>query len=212
MKGRQPCGPKREYRLGRRQAQADKTRAKLVAAARRILISRDGLSAFGLEGVAKRAGVTRLTVYNQFGSKVGLLEAVCDDIAVKGRIAERLTAAFQLADAEACLNAVIAAFFEFWAAERTIFRRLRAMAALDPTFKGATVRDERRIVAMRVAALRLAAARGRSVANADECARTLSMLTSFESFDALAGPGADKDRLVLTVQELARAAVEAAFR
>ena len=33
-----------------------------------------------------------------------------------------------------------------------------------------------------------------------------------KSFDALAGPGADLDRLVSTVQELARAALEAAFR
>ncbi len=38
------------------------------------------------------------------------------------------------------------------------------------------------------------------------------MLTSFESFDALAGHEASTARLVATVQELARAAVNAALR
>lgn len=209
MRGRQPGKPKRGYRLGRRQAQADKTRAKLVVAARRILMGRDGLAAFGLEGVAKRAGVTRLTVYNQFGSKTGLLEAVCDDIAERGRIAERLSAAFQLPDADACLDAVIGAFLGFWEADRTAFRRLRSMSVLDPTFKGATVRDERRAAALRTALLRLAAARGCAVTDVDECVRTIAMLTSFETFDALGGPGVDPARITSMVQKLVRAAVDA---
>jgi AcrR family transcriptional regulator len=209
MRGRQPCGPKRRYRLGRRRAQADKTRAKLVAAARRILMGRDGLAAFGLEGVAKRAGVTRLTVYNQFGSKTGLLEAVCDDIAQRGRLAERLGAAFQSPDAHACLDAVIEAFLEFWKADRTACRRLRSMAILDPTFKGATMRDERRAIALRAALLRVAGPRGCAVTDVDECTRIIAMLTSFETFDALGAPGVDPVRITSVVRKLARAAVEA---
>ncbi|WP_404558819.1 TetR/AcrR family transcriptional regulator [Bradyrhizobium niftali] len=39
-----------------------------------------------LDAVAKAANVTRLTVYNQFGSRRGLLEAVFDDIARRGRL------------------------------------------------------------------------------------------------------------------------------
>jgi AcrR family transcriptional regulator len=44
------------------------------------------LSAFALESVAKAAGVTRLTVYNQFGSRRGPLEAVFDHFAERGRL------------------------------------------------------------------------------------------------------------------------------
>lgn len=212
MKRPQSHTARREYRLGRRQAQSEKTRVKLLAAARRILMRRDGLAAFGLESVARRAGVSRLTVYNQFGSRVGLLEALYDDLALRARIAERLGAAFRLPDPQAMLNGVVAAFAAFWEGERTVIRRLRSMAVLDPTFKGATDRDERRVAAMRTALLRLTAAQERSLEDPDQCARVLAMLTSFETYDALAEAGIDTAWITSTVQELVRAAVEAALR
>lgn len=198
--------------MGRRQVEADRTRAKLIAAAHRILMTRGGLAAFGLDIVARRAGVTRLTVYHQFGSKVGLLEAVYDDLARRGRIAERLAAAFQLPDPAAGLNAIVAAFVGFWNSQRLVIRRLRSMAVLDPSFRGATDRDERRFTAMRTALLRVAAARGRAIPDPDQCARVLAMLTSFESFDALAGAGEDVGRVVAAVQGLVEVAVETALR
>lgn len=212
MKTPQSQPARRGYRLGRRQAQSEKTRGKLLAAARRILMRRDGLATFGLESVASRAGVSRLTVYNQFGSRVGLLEALYDDLARRAGIAERLAAAFRLPDPQAMLDAVVAAFGVFWQGERTVIRRLRSMAVLDPTFKGATGRDERRVTAMRKALLTLTAAQGRSLEDPDECARVLAMLTSFETYDALAEAGLDAARIIATVQELVHAAVEAALR
>ncbi|MGH8141708.1 MAG: TetR/AcrR family transcriptional regulator [Steroidobacteraceae bacterium] len=212
MKTRQPPVGVRGYRMGRRQIQVDRTRAKLVAAARRILLKRGGLSAFGLDSVARQAGVTRLTVYHQFGSKVGLLEAVYDDLARRGRIAEQLGAAFQLPDPLAGLNAVVAAFISFWSSERLAIRRLRSMAVLDPSFKGATDRDERRLAAMRNALGRLAAARGQTLSDPDRCARVLAMLTSYESFDALAGAGRDVGRVLATIQGLVQAAVAMGLR
>lgn len=202
----------RPYCMGLRQVQADRTRAKLVAAARRILMMRGGLAVFGLDSVAKRAGVTRLTVYHQFGSKVGLLEAVYDDLARSGRIAERLAEAFQLPDPLAALDAVVAAFIGFWSSERLAIRRLRSMAVLDPSFKGVTDRDERRLIALRNALLRVAEAQGRAIADPDQCARVVAMLTSFESFDALAGAECDVDQVVATVQGLVKAAVDEALR
>jgi AcrR family transcriptional regulator len=62
----------RNYRLGRRQEAADRTRATILSAARDLLASGDNpeLSA---GAVARRAGVSRLTLYNRFGSKAGLL-------------------------------------------------------------------------------------------------------------------------------------------
>jgi AcrR family transcriptional regulator len=64
----------REYRLGRRQAEADRTRSRILAAARELVSELGPESSVGK--VAARAGVSRITIYNQFGSKAGLLEAL----------------------------------------------------------------------------------------------------------------------------------------
>ena len=172
---------------------------------------RDGPAAFGLEAIATKAGVSRVTVYNQFGSRVGLLEALYDDIARRARIAERLGTAFRSSDPQSTLDGVVVAFIEFWKSERTVLRRLRSMAALDAAFKGATDREERRVTAMRTVLVRLIAARERRLEDPDECARVLAMLTSFETYETLAGSGMDCARITSTVQQLARAAVELAL-
>lgn len=53
----------------------ERTRLKILDAANRLLLER-GYHGVGLETVAKEAGVTRQTVYDQFGSKSGLLGAM----------------------------------------------------------------------------------------------------------------------------------------
>src|SRR5258708_33203809 len=63
------------YRLGpRRQAEVDRTRSSILAAARELVSEHGPNSSMGK--VAERAGVSRITIYNQFGSKAGLLEAL----------------------------------------------------------------------------------------------------------------------------------------
>jgi AcrR family transcriptional regulator len=64
----------RGYRLGRRQAEADRTRSRILSAARELVSELGPESSVGK--VAARAGVSRITIYNQFGSKAGLLEAL----------------------------------------------------------------------------------------------------------------------------------------
>ncbi len=64
----------RGYRLGRRAPEIERTRARILAAARR-LVTEDGPET-SVGKVAELAGVSRITVYNQFGSKAGLLEAL----------------------------------------------------------------------------------------------------------------------------------------
>src|SRR3981189_552368 len=78
----------RPYRSLQRAAAANETRASLVAAACTLLSGEKDLPAFSLDGLARQAGVTRLTVYNQFQSKRGLLEAVFDDLARRGGLSE----------------------------------------------------------------------------------------------------------------------------
>ena len=69
----------RGYRLGRRQTEIERTRSGILAAARHLVAE------FGPEcsvgKMAERAGVSRITIYNQFGSKAKLLEALAAELA-----------------------------------------------------------------------------------------------------------------------------------
>jgi AcrR family transcriptional regulator len=64
----------RGYQLGRRQGDLDRTRAAILSAARQLVTEFGPGCSVGR--VADRAGVSRITVYNQFRSKTGLLEAL----------------------------------------------------------------------------------------------------------------------------------------
>jgi AcrR family transcriptional regulator len=65
----------RRYSLGRRKASVERTSATIVAAAR-IELEQAPVQALSVGAVAKRAGVTRATVYNRFGSRDGLIRAL----------------------------------------------------------------------------------------------------------------------------------------
>ena len=121
----------RRYTLGRRQAAVDETRGRILRAARRLLLAKRGAD-FSLDAVARRARVTRLTVYHQFGSRRGLLEALFDDMAAKGGLLDALPNAFRQADPEKALARFVATFGHFWAEGRPIVRRLQALGVLDP--------------------------------------------------------------------------------
>jgi AcrR family transcriptional regulator len=64
----------RSYRLGRRQASVDRTARSILEAARELVAEQGPAPSVG--AVARRAGVSRLTVYARFGSRAGLLEAL----------------------------------------------------------------------------------------------------------------------------------------
>jgi AcrR family transcriptional regulator len=209
---------RRSYRLGQREAASARTRARILAAARALLAGPAGILGFSVDAVAEQAGVARMTVYYQFGSKRGLLEALLDDLARRALIGapgggEGLPAAFQRPDALDALDAFIAAFGRFWAADRLVLRRLRALAVLDPDFEGVRARDEWRREGVQVLLGRLAEQYGRPTAESRaEAADVLHTLTSFETFDTLAGPSRSPEEMVPLVQRLARAALGLAAR
>jgi AcrR family transcriptional regulator len=178
----------RPYNLGKRQGQVDQSRQRIIDAARSLLAESASYTAFTVDAVAKRADVARATVYYQFDSKAGVLEALCDALAAAGQMSE-LAAAFADPDPAGALRGFIACFGRFWAADRLVMRRLRALAALDPEV--ATViaaRDQRRRDGLGVLAGRLSQA-GKITIPADRAVRILFTLTSFETYDALADPG-----------------------
>ncbi len=196
----------RPYRLGQRQAASAQTRARILAAARELLMVPDNFSGFSVDAVARQADVARMTVYYQFGSRVGLLEALSDDLAARGGM-EQLATAFRQPDPLGALDAFIAVFVGFWAADRLVTRRLRALAALDADFEQVIrTRDERRRDGLRVLVGRIAAHSGQLRQRpVEEAIDLLHVLTSFESFDTLAGDGRSPDDVTLLFQELARA-------
>lgn len=201
----------RPYQLGQRKAASDQTRARILAAARDLLMAPDGYSRFSIETVARQADVARMTVYHQFGPKSGLLEALCDSLAMSGGM-EQLASAFQQPDPLAALNRYIEVFGHFWEVDRLVMRRLRALAALDPDFEQVIrARDEWRRTGVRTLLQRMVAQHSLSLDENgntfDEIVDVLFTLTSFETFDALAGTSHNLEEVAPVVQQLARAVI-----
>jgi len=170
----------RRYRSELRDAAVDVTRTRIMQASRRLLTGGKDLPAFSLDAVAREAGVTRLTVYNQFESKRGLLEAVFDDIAERGGLFE-LRSVLAEAHAMASLRRVVAVFCRFWASHDRVLAKLAGMTKLDRDIAASLKqRTERRRGVLKVLVKRLA--RGRAP---DDLVDVLFTLTSFETFEAL---------------------------
>ena len=198
----------RPYRLGQRQATTEQTRARIIAAARDLLMAGDSFSGFSIDAVARKADVARMTVYHQFGSKIGLLEALSDSLAAHGGM-EHLANAFRRPEPLDALDEYITVFSRFWDSDRLVTRRLRALAALDPDFEQVVrARDERRRQGLRVIAGRLVEKYGRPAPDSfDETVDILFTLLSFESFDTLAGPTRSIEEATPVVRRLAHAAL-----
>ena len=84
-----------------------------------------------VEQVAARAGVSRATVYQQFGSRLGLVDAICDSLdlaAVK---------------ASPDLATLVERTTEFWAREEAVLSQLYGAAAIDPAAREFVERQTR---------------------------------------------------------------------
>jgi AcrR family transcriptional regulator len=189
---------KRGYRSPKRDSAAEQTRARIISAANRQLRSAKGLQSLSLESVAAQAGVTRLTVYNQFGSRRGLLEAVFDDVAFRGGL-HRLPEAMAEKDPRAALRRLVAIFCEFWYFNRRMLGQLNGASVADPRLERAIrERNERRRKLLTVIVQRLEGADRAAPEVFDEVVDVLFVLTSHAVFAGLA----DKDRSVETVCRL----------
>ena len=107
----------RRYRLGRRQAAVDGTRLAILAAARELVAS--GAADPTPGAVARRAGVSRITVYNQFGSKEGLLRELAT-----GAHSRSAGEASGVSDPTDELRRRITDACQLWSSDPALFRRL----------------------------------------------------------------------------------------
>lgn len=200
----------RPYNLGQRQGQIDRVRRQILDAARALLREATSYAAFSVEAVAKRADVARATVYYQFDSKTGLLEALCDDLAEAGQMSE-LALVFTNPDPDGALSALVACFGRFWDADRVVMRRLRALGALDPDVGAVIVaRDQRRREGLAVLVERITRSAGPpSTVDSERVVRVLHALTGFETFDALVPANEPLTAAVRDIVDLAQAALRA---
>lgn len=198
----------RPYRLGKRKAVSEQTRERILGATRELLAAPVGPPDLTIDAIARQAGVARMTIYYQFGSKSGLLEALCDTLALRGGI-QQMADVYRQDDPVAALDQLIAVFGGFWESDRLVIRRLGALSALDPELERVIQgRAERRRQHASALVERLAKKRGRSSAKSStEAVDILQMLTSFETFDTLAGATGSPLSVVPVVQRLARVAL-----
>ena len=195
---------KRPYNSERRAAASDETRARIVAAARALLIGGEDLPPFSLDGVAKHAGVTRLTVYNQFESKQGLLEAVFDDLTRESRLMEEVPAVFDIADPREALHRFVSIMCRFWEFHRQLMPRFEALTRLDEEVaQSLKARRERRRTVFTTLVARLMGGR------ADfDLVDLLYALTGFEMFESLSAHGRSLKAVEAMMQAMVTAALE----
>ncbi len=203
----------RPYRLGRREATGEETRSRILAAARDVLMAPEGPAAFSIDAVAREAGVSRMTVYYRFKSKRGLLEALFDDLAARGGM-HKLAGAFQQPDPLQALSEFISVFTGFWTTGRLLIRRLHGMGEMDLELGEALrAREERRRHGLNVLLQRIAESRGLPAPTPiGDAVDILFMLTSFETFDALARGKRRPQDVAALVQRLALATLRETAR
>jgi AcrR family transcriptional regulator len=194
--------------MAQRQTATEKTRERILISARELLLAKE-FAEFTMEAVARKADVSRLTVYYQFESKTGLLEALYNYIAKRGGI-ERLAEVFRKGgDPLRTLYDFIDVFTRFWESDRDVIRRLHALGAIDPEIgQGLRARNERRRNGARVIVERYCAVYPPLTPPQVPIAiDTLHMLTSFETYDALAGSARTREEVVGIIRKLAHLAI-----
>ena len=193
----------RPYTPIQRQKAVDAGRERILAAARELIEVADA-EPFSLEAVARRAGVSRMTIYNQFESKTKLLEALFESLVAISPMAQ-MGDVFAEEDPIAAFDAFIALFGRFWTFSRRAHGRLRVAAIDDPELAAAVqARQERRRTALTEIVRRLSP-HVSPVVPSTELVNVLYVMLSFDSFDAIAGPSRTPNDVVPILRRMAHA-------
>jgi AcrR family transcriptional regulator len=197
----------RPYRSETRKAAADLTRTKIVAAARDVLVDEEGAGRFSIDAVAKKADVSRMTVYHQFGTREALIEAVMDDLAQRGGLPENLRKAFSTEDPHKMLAQFVTAFIRFNATDPMLIRRLMLLSQTEDAIARVHRQERRRYAARNVVQRLVAAGLVRAGSSATDAADVLYVLTGFDAYEALT----IGDRSRTTIERLLQATVQRAL-
>ncbi len=178
----------RVYRQRRRAESTAETRRRIMDAVRDLL-ERGEFHRSSVEEIAERAGVARATLYQHFGSRLGLVDAICQSFSENPSMAA-LKASRELEDpAEAAVELVRQAM-RFWAAEEALHRNLYGLATIDDAARDFVRRQgaDRRSYAERVLRRLREAGRLRRGIGENE-ALALLLLPSFKTYEELRAAG-----------------------
>ena len=194
----------RPYTAARRRESAETVDRVLVAAER--LIKDGAFHAATMDELAVAAGVSRATVFNRFGSKLGVLEALFTR-GMEGPEMAAIQEALALEDPVAALDAVVEAGCAIWEVCGYVVQQLQAVAVLEPDAAALVdqQQDEQRADLQGLTRRLAKAGRLRPGLSQARATATLHMLTSLESFLWLReGYGLSPRQTRETLAELAR--------
>src|SRR5437867_8418924 len=120
----------RVYRQRRRAESTARTRAQIMDAVRTLLEERTFHEA-SVEEIAQFAGVSRATLYQHFGSRLDLVDAICETFDANPALLE-LREIVESPDSDVALAETIANSIRFWSAEDPILSQLYGVVAIDP--------------------------------------------------------------------------------
>jgi AcrR family transcriptional regulator len=195
---------RRPYTTGRRRGSEDSVDRVLDAAEQ--LIKKNAFHLATMDEIATAAGVSRATVFNRFGSKLGVLQALFSR-AIEGPEMEAIRWALEIEDPVESLEALIGASCAIWESQALIHEQLQAIVVLEPD--ASVLIDQQRQdqrADLQLLARRLSrAGQLRQEVSEARATATLHMLTSLESFIWLRRHyGLSLRRTRETITELAR--------
>jgi len=197
--------PTRKYEQRLRAEQAEQTRRRILDAVGAQLRAAPA-TPVALDRVAQEARVARSTIYQLFGSRAGLFDAVAEDLWMRAGF-DRLVEAVGRPDAREHLRGALRAGVEVFAELRDVARALFSTAAVDrDTVGGAIGRiEENRAGGNAHLAARLADQDLlRPDVTVSEATNVLWLLSSFDAFDQLyTGRGLSVEETALTLVTIA---------
>ena len=192
----------RPYPKQDRKHVVDAGRDKILAAAAEVL-NLDDLGAFSLDAVARRAGVTRMTVYNHFGSK-GVLLGEVFDLLVERDAFSGMPTVFEAKDLGGALDALVGMLGRFYDDNRQLMLKMVGVAGLDPDLdKVLLEKNLRRRRGIEAILAQFGAPKSPAV-DRSELVNTLDVLLSFHTFNSLAGPDRTPLEVVPHVRRMIR--------
>ena len=194
--------PARAVTRSRGADRSAETRRRILGAVRDLLAERR-FHECTVEEVAERAGVSRATLYQHFRSRLDLVDAICDTMAINPDLLA-LREIVEASDPDAALAATVAHSMAFWAAEDAVISQLYGVVAIDPAAADFVARqraDRRSELARLAKNLRRS---GRSPMTEKRALSVLMVLTSYETFRELREAGLSEREIVKQLKDDAR--------
>jgi AcrR family transcriptional regulator len=174
------------------------------------LIKENAFHTATMDELATEAGCSRATVFNRFGSKLGVLQALFSR-SMESDEMQAIQRALELEDPVAALEAVIPAACAIWETHGYIHEQLQAIVVLEPDASALVdqQRDDQRADIQGLARRLARAGKLRTGLAEARAAATLHTLTSLETFLWLRRVyGLSLRQTTTTITELARTALQ----